>query len=42
MVDTIPRMGYEVVLSSGRVLRLPQAFDPEALTRLITAVEAAC
>ena len=34
--------GYEVVLSGGRVLRLPRAFDAEAVTRLIAAVEAAC
>jgi len=33
---------YEVVLSRGRVIRLPGDFDPEAVTRLISAVEAAC
>ena len=42
MTDPSPRMGYEVVLSGGRILRLPQTFDPETLTRLIRAVEAAC
>lgn len=42
MADANPRQGYEVVLSNGRVLRLPQTFDSETLTRLISAVEAAC
>jgi len=42
MTDPSPRMGYEVVLSGGRILRLPPTFDPETLTRLIRAVEAAC
>jgi len=33
------RSGYEVVLSRGRVIRLPVDFDSEAVSRLITAVE---
>lgn len=33
---------YEVVLSRGRVVRLPGDFDAETVTRLISAVEAAC
>lgn len=44
-VKTVPGAlsgDYEVVLSGGRVLRLPRAFDAEAVTRLIAAVEAAC
>lgn len=32
-------LGYEVVLTSGRVLRLPAAFDADQVRRLITAVE---
>lgn len=32
-------LGYEVVLTSGRVLRLPPAFDAEQVSRLITVVE---
>ena len=31
--------GYEVVLTSGRVLRLPPVFDSDQVSRLITAVE---
>jgi hypothetical protein len=31
--------GYEVVLTSGRVLRLPLAFAADQVSRLITAVE---
>jgi len=42
MTDGAPSTGYEVVLSGGRVLRLPRAFDAESVTRLIAAVEAAC
>jgi len=30
---------YEVVLSGGRLLRVPASFQPEALSRLIAAVE---
>jgi len=33
------RSGYEMVLSRGRVIRLPVDFDPDAVSRLITAVE---
>ena len=42
MTDPALSTSYEVVLSGGRVLRLPWAFDAEAVTRLITAVEAVC
>lgn len=31
--------GYEIVLASGRIIRLPQAFDGDAVARLIAAVE---
>jgi hypothetical protein len=31
--------GYEIVLAGGRVIRLPQAFDPDAVARLIAAAE---
>lgn len=31
--------GYEVVLASGRSIRVPAQFDPQILSRLITAVE---
>ena len=30
---------YEVVLARGRSIRVPSQFDPETLSRLITAVE---
>ncbi len=33
---------YEVVLSRGRLIRLPGDFDAKTVTRLISAVEAAC
>ena len=42
MTDGAQHIGYEVVLSGGRVIRLGHAFDAEAVSRLITAVEAAC
>jgi len=42
LTDEARSAGYEVVLSGGRVIRLPQTFDAETVTRLITAVEAAC
>jgi hypothetical protein len=31
--------GYEVVLVRGRSIRVPVPFDPQTLSRLITAVE---
>ncbi len=31
--------GYEVVVTHGRVIRVPGDVDPQALSRLITAVE---
>lgn len=34
--------GYEVVLSGGRVVRVPDEFEAEAVSRLIVAVESAC
>jgi len=33
---------YEVVLPNGRSIRVGERFDPETLSRLIMAVEAAC
>ena len=35
-------LGYEVVLSRGRVIRVPEQFDPDAVCRLIVAVESSC
>jgi len=42
MADGVLSTGYEVILSGGRVIRFGHAFDAEAVSRLITAVEAAC
>ena len=42
MTDSARHSGYEVVLSGGRVIRLPRAFDAETVTQLIVAVEASC
>lgn len=36
-VSTLP--GYEVMLRCGRTIRVPSAFDPQELSRLIAAVE---
>ena len=33
------RPEYEVLLACGRSIRVPSAFDPQVLSRLITAVE---
>ena len=30
---------YEIVLAGGRSIRVPERFEPQALSRLITAVE---
>lgn len=38
---TSPSPSYEVVLAGGRSIRVPSPFDPESLSRLITAVESA-
>lgn len=32
---------YEIALPGGRLLRIPERFDPQVLARLIAAVEAA-
>lgn len=37
-----PSASYEIVLSRGRSIRVPPQFDPQVLSRLIAAVEAAC
>jgi hypothetical protein len=34
-----PSSAYEVFLSGGRSIRVPSEFDPQVLSRLITAVE---
>jgi transposase-like protein len=34
--------GFEVMLGSGRVVRVPESFDAEALRRLIAVLEAEC
>jgi hypothetical protein len=34
-----PQAGYEIVLPSGRVIRVPDRFDPQTLTRLLAVVE---
>lgn len=31
--------GYEIVLSNGRVIRLPHNFDPAVVAQLVTAME---
>jgi transposase len=33
------QQGYEVLLACGRSIRVPTQFDPQTLSRLITAVE---
>ena len=38
-VADVARERFEVVLSSGRVLRVPESFDPSALRRLLAVVE---
>jgi hypothetical protein len=35
----VGRSGYEIALSSGRVIRLPQNFDPAVVAQLVTALE---
>jgi len=37
--DGASGFGYEIVLLSGRVIRVPDRFDPQTLTRLLAAVE---
>jgi hypothetical protein len=40
----IPRpasTSYEIILERGRIIRLPRDFDPQTVSRLITAVESA-
>ncbi len=39
MTDAAGASAYEVVLRSGRVLRLPQDFDPAVVAQLVVAVE---
>lgn len=39
MTDATAAPAYEVVLRGGRVLRLPQQFDPAVVARLVVAVE---
>jgi len=36
------RPAYEIVLSGGRIVRVPEHFEAEAVSRLVRAVEAAC
>ncbi len=40
-LPTARALVYEVVLSDGRVVRVPNEFDAEAVSRLIVAVESA-
>lgn len=40
-VPQVTRAAYEVVLSGGRMVRVPGDFDAQVLGRLIAAVEAA-
>lgn len=42
MPGSVRRPAYEVILGQGRVLRIYDPFDSESVSRLITAVEAAC
>ncbi len=37
--DTVAAPAYEVVLRGGRVIRLPQGFDPAVVAQLVVAVE---
>jgi len=39
LVGTSSLSAYEVVLAGGRSIRVPSQFDPQVLSRLITAVE---
>jgi hypothetical protein len=39
LAGTPSRSAYEVVLAGGRSVRVPSQFDPQVLSRLITAVE---
>lgn len=42
-LTTFPaRPAYEIVLSGGRIVRVPEDFEAEAVSRLVRAVEAAC
>ena len=40
-VRDTPR-GFEVMLRSGHVVRLPEAFDAEAFRRLVSVLEGEC
>ena len=33
---------YEVVLSGGLVIRVPEDFDPDKVSQLVASVSAAC
>jgi hypothetical protein len=39
MTDAAAASAYEVVLRGGRVIRLPQSFDPAVVAQLVVAVE---
>jgi transposase-like protein len=39
LTNSSPLSTYEVVLPRGRSIRVPSQFDPQTLSRLITAVE---
>ena len=39
MADRTAAPAYEVVLRGGRVIRLPQNFDPAVVAQLVVAVE---
>ncbi len=40
--NALPSVGYEIVLPSGPVIRLPVDFDPDQVSRLLRAVASAC
>jgi hypothetical protein len=42
MGESLPGQVYEVLVSGGRVIRLPGDFDPDCVARLVAAVESAC
>ncbi len=42
MGGSLPGRGYEVLVSGGRVIRLPVDFDSDRVARLVAAVESAC
>ena len=40
--NALPSAGYEIVLPSGPLIRVPVGFDPDQVSRLLRAVASAC